>query len=189
MVHQGGNLALMISDNVWMNERGWHAGMWARTLVVLLCQHNAGEVSVSQQAVLSLRGRLVRGRWQTSEETFCPTERDLKQATFMNRLLTCNTLDASERGDCCFWCWWVAHLQGHDRFHHDRETSWAAKVINNTVLWKRNIDDWRNERGGWCDTYSIGTDEHSSISPFALVKAGVVHNPLPCQSERLKRKR
>lgn len=36
-----------------MNERGLRAGMRARTLVVLLCQCNAGEVSVSQQAAFS----------------------------------------------------------------------------------------------------------------------------------------
>lgn len=36
------------------------------------------------------------------------------------------------------------------------------------------------------DTHCVGTDEDSSICPLALVKAGVVHNPLSCQCERLK---
>lgn len=35
------------------------------------------------------------------------------------------------------------------------------------------------------DTHSIGTDEDSSICSLALVKAGVVHNPLSGQCERL----
>lgn len=38
----------------------------------------------------------------------------------------------------------------------------------------------------WMDTHSIGPDEDSSIRPLALVKAGVVHNPLSGQCERLK---
>lgn len=36
------------------------------------------------------------------------------------------------------------------------------------------------------DTHGVGTEEDSGIRPLALVKAGVVHNPLSGQCERLE---
>lgn len=36
------------------------------------------------------------------------------------------------------------------------------------------------------DTHRVGTDENSSIRPLALIEAGVVHNPLFGQCERLE---
>lgn len=40
--------------------------------------------------------------------------------------------------------------------------------------------------GEIADTHGVGTDEDSSIRPLALFEAGVVHNPLPGQCERLE---
>lgn len=87
-------------------------------------------------------------------------------------------VDAVMWEDCWFW-FWVANLQVHDRFRPGHESLRQAKVINARGRQK--------DRKRW-DTHSISTDEHSSISPFALVKAGVVNNPLSGQCKRLETK-
>lgn len=67
------------------------------------------------------------------------------------------------------WNSWVAHLQSSERFCPGCES--LRQVIN------------RGQR----DTHSISADEHCGISPFALVEAGVVHNPLSGQCKWLER--
>lgn len=38
-------------------------------------------------------------------------------------------------------------------------------------------------------THSVASDQHSGVGPLPLVKAGVVNDPLPGQSERLQRRK
>lgn len=185
-VHFGGNLALMISTaSVWMNERGQHAGMRARTLGVLLCQHDAGEVPVSQQAVAlsegvaglrtlaNIRGDVLSDRkhiYEPVADVTCPW----RQRIWTRRIVV---FDADEELICRVMTDSVPDTRSRER---------QSKT---PILWVRNIGDRSNERGGWWDTYSIGTDEHSSVRPFALVEAGVVDNSLSGQCKRLERQR
>lgn len=110
----------------------------------------------------SLRGSLEWGHWQTSEKTLY----DKRICCRCGRIVGFN-------GNS-----WVANLQGHDIFHPECESSRSLKAINDSDRGRQR------DRQKW-DTHSISTNEHSSVSPFALVEAGVVHNPLSGQCKRL----
>lgn len=114
---------------------------------------------------LSLRGSPEWGHWQTSEKTLY----DKWICCRCGRIVGFN---GNSR---------VANLKGHDRFHPGCESSRPEKAINDGDRGRQR------DRQKW-DTHSISTNEHSSVSPFALVEAGVVHNPLSGQCKRLERK-
>ncbi len=114
---------------------------------------------------LSLRGSLEWGHWQTSKKTLY----DKWICCRCGRIVGFN-------GNS-----WVANLQGHDIFCPGCESSRLLKAINDSDRGRQR------DRQKW-DTHSISTNEHSSVSPFALVEAGVVHNPLSGQCKRLERK-